>query len=88
MEENIEGYFSSWVKQRCLRYDTKNTIRKRENWQIGPHSLFKTSWDAVRIIKMQATDLDKTKHISDKVFASRICLKKKKHRENLIIKQQ
>ena len=38
---------------------------------------------------MQATDLDKTKHISDKVFASRICFKKKKkHRENLIIKQQ
>lgn len=37
---------------------------------------------------MQATDLDKTKHISDKGFASRICLKKKKHRENLIIKQQ
>lgn len=38
---------------------------------------------------MQATDLDKTKHISDKGFASRICLKKKHtHRENLIIKQQ
>lgn len=38
---------------------------------------------------MQATDLDKTKHISDKGFASRICLKKTHtHRENLIIKQQ
>ena len=32
---------------------------------------------------MQATDLDKTKHISDKGFASRICLKKKKTQRKL-----